>query len=84
MSIRPACGRQVRVVDHRHQHLAGPVQRNGLLDQFAFAFEGGTFEFDLERFAENFHRVGIGVQRARDGGDQIFLLGELTQGFFDH
>jgi len=63
---------------------ARPVTAEGLFDQFAFAFERGTFKLDLECLAEDFHRVGIRVQRASDACDQVIFFGELSQRFFDH
>ncbi len=69
---------QVSVVDDRHQHLAGVIEMGRLFDQSTFALEGGTLELDAKRFAEDLDRVGVGVKRPRDRGDQVFFLGEPT------
>ena len=74
---------QMGVVDDGDQHLAAAIETEGLLDQFAFAFERGAFELDLERFAEDLHRVGVGVQCASDRGDQVFFLRQPLERFFD-
>ena len=75
---------QVGVVDDRHQHFAGVIEMEGLLDQSAFALEGGTFELDAKRFAEDLDRVGVGVQGSRDRGHEMLFFGEPFERFLDH
>ena len=65
------------------KRLAGVVEAEGLLDEPAFALEGGAFELDAEGVAEDFDGVGVGVQGAADGGDQVLVFGEALQGLFD-
>ena len=71
------------VVEDGGEALAGVIEGEGLFDEFAFALEGGTFELDAEGVAEDFDGVGVGVQRARDGGDEVLLFGETLQGLLD-
>ena len=47
------------------------------------ALEGVAIELDLEGVAEDFDRVGVGVQRPGDGGDQVLALGEALEGLLD-
>ena len=53
---------EVGVVEDGGQGLAGVVEAEGLLDEPAFALEGGAFELDAEGVAEDFDGVGVGVQ----------------------
>ena len=48
---------EVGVVDDGHEHLAGAVEAEGLLDEQAFAVMNATFELDLEGLAEDAHGV---------------------------
>ena len=66
---------QVGVVEDGGQALAGVVEAEGLLDEPAFALEGGAFELDAEGLAEDLDGVGVGVQGAPDGGDQVLVFG---------
>jgi hypothetical protein len=75
---------QVGVVDDRHQHSAGVIETECLLDQSPFALEGRAFERDSKRFAEDFDRVGVGVQGSRDGGHQMLFFREPFERFLDH
>ena len=63
--------------------LAGVVEAEGLLDEPAFALEGGAFKLDAEGVAEDLDGVGVGVQGAGDGGDQVLAFGEALQGLLD-
>ena len=65
------------------RRLAGVVEAEGLLDEAAFALEGGAFELDAEGVAEDLDGVGVGVQGAADGGDQVLVFGEALQGLLD-
>lgn len=38
------------------------IEREGLLDQLAFAFKRRAFEFDFERFTQDLHRAGVSMQ----------------------
>ena len=67
---------EVGVVEDGGQGFAGVVEAERLLDQLAFAGEGGAFEFDAEGIAEDLDGVGVGVQGSRDGDDQVLVLGE--------
>ena len=70
---------QMSVVDDGDQHLAAPIETERFLDQFAFALERRTLELDPKRFAQNFDRVGISVQRSGHGSDYILLVRELLE-----
>ena len=74
---------EVGVVEDGGQGLAGVVEAEGLLDEAAFALEGGAFELDAEGVAEDFDGVGVGVQGAGDGGDQVLVFGQALQGLLD-
>ena len=74
---------EVGVVEDGGQALAGVVEAEGLLDEPAFALEGGAFELDAEGVAEDLDGVGVGVQGAGDGGDQVLVFGEALQGLLD-
>lgn len=74
---------QVRVVEDRGQRLPDMVKGEGLFDEFAFALEGATFELDADGFAEDFDVVGVGVQRPRDSGDQVPVLGQALKRLLD-
>ena len=74
---------QVGVVEDGGQGLAGVVEAEGLLDEAALALEGVALELDLEGVAEDFDRVGVGVQRPGDGGDQVLVFGEALEGLLD-
>ena len=74
---------EVGVVEDGGQRFAGVIQAEGLFDESAFAFEGGVVELDTKSFAQNFDRVGVGVQRARDGGDEVLIFGKSLQGLLD-
>jgi len=74
---------EVGVVENGGQRLAGVIEAEGLFDESAFALEGGAFEFDTKRFAQNFYRVGIGMQRAADDGDEVLIFGKSLEGLFD-
>ena len=56
---------EVGVVEDGGQGLAGVVEAEGLLDEPAFALEGGALELDAEGVAEDFDGVGVGVQGSR-------------------
>lgn len=70
---------QVRVVDDRDEHFAGSVEADGFSDQLAFALERAGFELDPERFTKQFDRVGVGVQRPRERGDQVLFFWEQLE-----
>ena len=74
---------EVGVVEDGGQRLAGVVEAERLLDELAFALEGGALELDAEGIAEDLDGVGVGVQGACDGGDQVLVLGELLEGLLD-
>ena len=74
---------EVGVVEDGGQAFAGVVEAEGLLDEAAFALEGGAFELDAEGVAEDFDGVGVGVQGACDGGDQVLFFGEALERLFD-
>ena len=57
---------QVGVVEDGGQALAGVVEAEGLLDEPAFALEGGAFELDAESLAQDLDGVGVGVQGSAD------------------
>jgi hypothetical protein len=61
-------GHEVGVVNDGHEHLAGAMDAEGLLDQQAFAVMVAALELDLEGFAEDAQGVVISVQRAVDHG----------------
>lgn len=61
-------GHEVGVVDDGHEHLAGAVNAEGLLDEEALAVVVTAFELDLEGFAEDAQGVVVGVEGAVDGG----------------
>jgi len=52
---------QVGVVKDRGQRLARAVEAERLLDEIAFAGEGGVLVLDAEGIAEDLHRVVVGV-----------------------
>ena len=56
----------MRIVDDGHEHLAGAVEPEGLLDEEFFAVVVLAVELDLERGTEDAERVVIGVERAVD------------------
>ena len=60
------------------QAFAGVVEAEGLLDEAALALESVALELDAEGIAEDFHRVGVGVQSACDRGDQVLTFGEAA------
>ena len=70
---------EVGVVEDGGEAFAGVVEAEGLFDEFAFALKGGRFELDTESIAQNFYRIGVGVQSARDGGDEVLIVGEALQ-----
>jgi hypothetical protein len=74
---------EVGVVEDRRDRPAGAVEAERLLDELAFAGEGGALELDAEGVAEDLDRVRVGVQRARDGGDEVLVLGEPLQRLLD-
>jgi hypothetical protein len=74
----------VGVVENGGQRFAGVVETEGLLDEAAFAGEGGAFEVDAEGIAEDFDGVGVGVQGAGDAGDEVLVFGEALQGLLDN
>ena len=74
---------EVGVVEDGGQRFAGVVEAEGLLDEPAFALEGGAFELDAEGIAEDFDGVGVSVQGASNGGDEVLVFGEALQGLFD-
>jgi hypothetical protein len=74
---------EVGVVEDGGQALAGVVEAEGLLDEPAFALEGGTFELNAEGVAEDFDGIGVGVQSSGDGGDEVLVFGESLQRLFD-
>ena len=63
--------------------LAGVIEVEGLFDEPAFALEGGVVELDTKSIAQDFYRVGVGVQGACDGGDEVLIFGEALQGLLD-
>ena len=75
--------RQVRVINDRHQHVAGAIKTERLFDEPTFALEGGTFARDPKRFTGNLDRVGIGVQRSRDRGHEVLFFGQPFERFLD-
>ena len=67
--LAQALGRhEVGVVDDGHQHLAGAMDAESLLDQEPLAVVVAPLKLDLKRFAEDAQRVVIGVQGAVDHG----------------
>ena len=74
---------EVGVVEDGGQRLAGVVEAEGLLDESAFALEGGAFELDAEGVAEDLDGVGVGVQGAADGGDEVLVFGKSLQRLLD-
>ncbi len=74
---------QVGVVEDGGQALAGVVEAEGLLDEAAFALEGGAFKLDAKSVAQDLDGVGVGVQGAGDAGDQVLFFGEALQRLFD-
>ena len=74
---------EMGVVEDRGQALAGMVEAEGVFDESAFALEGGTFELDAEGVAQDFDGVGVGVQGACDGGDQVLFFGKTLQRLLD-
>src|SRR5262249_26922417 len=48
-----------------------------------FALEGGGFKLDAESVAEDLDGVGVGVQGACDGGDEMLILRKALQGLLD-
>jgi hypothetical protein len=73
----------VGVVEDGGERFAGMVEGESLLDEFAFAGEGGVLELDADGVAEDFDGVGVGVQGSRDGGDEVLVFGELLERVFD-
>ena len=66
-------GHEMGVVNDGHEHFAGAMDAEGLLDQQAFAVVVVALELDLEGFAEDAQGVVIGVKRAVDHrGDHAF------------
>src|SRR6185312_2336535 len=74
---------EVGVVEDGSEALAGVVEGERLFDEFAFAVERRMLEFDAEGVAEDFDGVGISVQCAGDGGDEVLVVGESLEGLFD-
>lgn len=74
---------EVGVVEDGGECFAGVVECEGLFDEFAFAGESGALELDADGVAEDFDGVGVGVEGACDGGDEVLALGELLEGVFD-
>jgi hypothetical protein len=54
-----------------------------LLDEAAFALEGGAVELDAAGVAQDFNGVGVGVQGSAHGGDQVLVFREALEGLFD-
>jgi len=79
-----AIGRhEVGVVNNGHEHFAGAMDAEGLLDQQAFAVVVAALELDLEGFAEDAQSVVIGVEGAVDHlGDQAFGVSVNFRWFF--
>ena len=79
------CGHvhEVGVVEDGGQCFADVVEAESLFDEAALAFEGGVVEVDAAGVAEDFDRVGISVQGAGGGGDQVLIFGEALQRLFD-
>jgi hypothetical protein len=73
----------VGVVEDGGHRFAGVVEAEGVLDEPAFTGEGGAFKFDAEGVAEDLDGVGVGVQGAADGGDQVLAFGKALQGLLD-
>src|SRR5262249_17874591 len=71
------------VVEDGGQCFAGVIEAEGLLDESAFALEGGVIELDAEGVAEDLDGVGVSVQGACDAGDQVLFFGEAQQGLLD-
>jgi len=61
------------------EELATAIEAEGFLDQLAFAFARRAFELDPKRFAEEFYRVGVGVQCSCDRGDQVLFVGKFFE-----
>ena len=57
---------EVGVVNDGHEHFAGAMDAEGLLDQQAFAVVVAALELDLEGFAEDAQGVVVSVQGAVD------------------
>ena len=74
---------EVGVVEDGGERLAGVIEVEGLFDEPAFALEGGVVELDTKSIAQDFYRVGVGVQGACDGGDEVLIFGEALQGLLD-
>ena len=74
---------EMGVVEDGGQGLAGAVKTEGLFDELTLTGEGRAFELDAEGVAKDFDGVGISVQGARDGGDQVLVFGEALEGLFD-
>jgi hypothetical protein len=72
------------VVNNGHEHFAGAMDAEGLLDQQAFGVMVAALELDLEGFTEDAQDVVIGVESAVDHrGDQA--LGVVVQeGVFEN
>ena len=66
---------EVSVVEDGGQRLAGAIEAEGLLNEPAFAGKSRAFELDAESLAEDLDGVGVGVQGASDGGDQVLVYG---------
>jgi hypothetical protein len=73
----------VGVINDGHEHFAGTMNAESLLDQEPFAAVVAALELDLEGFAEDAQGVVVGVKSAVDHrGDQAFgVVGE--QGLFE-
>jgi len=76
-------GHEMGVVNNGHEHFAGAMDAEGLLDQQAFAVVVAALELDLEGFAEDAQSVVIGVEGAVDHlGDQAFGVSVNFRWFF--
>src|SRR6202011_4749392 len=74
---------QVGVVENGGQGFAGVVEAEGLFDEAAFALEGITLELDAKGIAQDFDSIGISMQGAGDGGDQVLVFGEALERLLD-
>jgi hypothetical protein len=61
----------------------GAVEGEGFVDEFAFAFVVGAVEVDLESLAEDAQGIVIGVEGAREGGDDETFGVVVFEGGFD-
>jgi hypothetical protein len=75
---------EVGVIDDGHEHLAGAVEAEGLLDQEAFAVMIAALELDLKGLAEDAQGVVIGVEGAVDDGNHHAFGVMVDQRLLEH